>query len=72
MERLLRFSLEREHPIRLMWQEEDGTLCQSNAQVTELTENMVTFIRQRPRRTVVLPMERLLSADFKKGDDGML
>ncbi|MGN1020685.1 MAG: hypothetical protein ACI4O7_09955 [Aristaeellaceae bacterium] len=70
MERFLRYSLERGRPIRLMVQEEDGRLRQLTAQVTALTAQEVTIAVLRPRRTVTLPLEHLLSADYRKGDEG--
>lgn len=70
MERLLIYSLERARPIRLMWQEADGTLRQANAQVTAWDGAQVTFTTLRPRRTVCLPAAQLLSADYRKGDEG--
>ena len=53
-----------------MVQEEDGKLRQVTAQVTALTEGEVTFTTLRPRRTVTLPLTHLLSADYRKGDEG--
>ena len=70
MERLLRYSLERGRPIRLMVQQEDGKLRQVTAQVTALQGQEVTFTTLRPRRTVTLPLTHLLSADYRKGDEG--
>lgn len=70
MERMLRFSLEHLRLIRLIWQEEDGTLRGGNVQVLSLSPDRVTFQIMRPRATLTLPRERILSADFKKGDDG--
>ena len=70
MERMLRFSLEHLRLIRLIWQQEDGTLAAGNVQVTALTPGSVTFQLMRPRRTLTLPLTCILSADFRKGDDG--
>ena len=70
MQRFLRYSLERQRPIRLMMQEDDGRLRQVTAQVTALTDTQVTFIILRPARTVTLPLHQLLSADYRKGDEG--
>ena len=70
MERLFRYSLERERAIRLLWQEEDGALRQGNAMILSFNESSVTFRLLRPKQIITLPLERLLAADFKKGDDG--
>lgn len=70
MERLLLYSLERERPIRILWQEEDGSFRQANALVTAWDGRQATFTTTRPKRTITLPKERILSADFRKGDEG--
>lgn len=70
MERLLIYSLERQRPIQLMWQEADGALRQASAQVTAWDGRRVTFVTLRPKRTCCLPVEQLLSADYRKGDEG--
>lgn len=70
MERFLRYSLERGRVIRLIYQEEDGRMRQVNAQVVALSGDAVTFTAQRPRRQVTLPLTHVLSADYRKGDEG--
>lgn len=70
MERFLRYSLERGRAIRLIYQEEDGRMRQVNAQVTTIQNGEVSLITLRPRREIILPMERLLSTDYRKGDEG--
>jgi hypothetical protein len=70
MERFLRYSLERGRAIRLIYQEEDGRMRQVSAQVTELAEDRVSFTTLRPKKDVTLPVDRLLSADYRKGDEG--
>ena len=69
MERMLLYSMERQRPIRLIWQE-DGRLIQRRATVTALTENTVTVRSLRPKTEVTLQRESILSADFVKGDEG--
>lgn len=70
MERFLRYSLERGRAIRLIYQEEDGRMRQVSAQVTGMTEDSVSFTTLRPRREMTLPVTHLLSADYRKGDEG--
>lgn len=70
MERLLVYSLEHERPIRILWQEEDGSFRQANARVTAWDGQRATIVTARPKRTMNLPAERILSADFRKGDEG--
>jgi hypothetical protein len=71
MERLLRFSLEHDRIIRLMYMVEEH-LVQVNARVIAYDEKEVSFITTRSPRTVVIPRECLLSADFRRGDDGQV
>lgn len=70
MERFLRYSLERQRLIRLMFYDDDGNLRQSNAQVLFITPETVTFTTTRPKAQWTLPPNRILSADYKKGDEG--
>ena len=70
MERLLVYSLEHLRLIRLLWQEEDGSLRQGNVQVTALSQDSVTFQVMRPRETRTLRKSAILAADFRKGDEG--
>lgn len=70
MERFLRYSLEKQRPIRLIFYDESGTLRQSNAQVQAIEADTVSFTTLRPKTQWMLPPESILSADYKKGDEG--
>ena len=70
MERLLRFSFEHARVIRLMYTLPDGKLRQVNATVIAYDDEHIDFVTTRSPRTVSIPMAALLSADFKRGDDG--
>ncbi len=70
MERFLRYSLEKQRPIRLMFYDEGGILRQANAQVQAMDTESVTFTTTRPRAQWRLPPDSILSADYKKGDEG--
>lgn len=70
MERFLQYSLERGRAIRLIYQEENGRMRQVSAQVTALQGDSVSFVTLRPRREITLPVSHLLSADYRKGDEG--
>ena len=70
MQRMLLYSLEHLRLIRIIWMDEGGTLRQGNIQVTALSEESVTFQLMRPRRTLTIPTAAILSADFRKGDEG--
>ena len=72
MERLLRYSLEHTRQIRMMWQDADDAMRQSNVQVLRYDEVTVTCLVTRPKHEETIPLERVLAVDFRKGDDGML
>lgn len=72
MERLLQFSFEHARVIRLMYAQPDGSLRQVNATVIAYDDEHVDFVTTRSPRTVSISMDALLSADFKRGDDGMV
>lgn len=72
MERLLRYSLEHTRQIRMMWQDADGAMRQSNVQVLRYDQTSVTCLVTRPKHEETIPLERVLAVDFRKGDDGML
>ena len=70
MERFLRYSLERGRAIRLIYQEEDGSMRQVNAQVKAMDSECIALAVLRPKKEITLPLTRLLSADYRKGDEG--
>lgn len=70
MERFLRYSLEKQRPIRLIFFADDGSMKQVNAQVTAIGPQSVSFTCLRPKGSYEIPLERLLSADYKRGDEG--
>lgn len=70
MERMLRFSFEHARVIRLMYALPDGRLRQVNATVVAYDENHVDFVTTRSPRVYSIAMADLLSADFRRGDDG--
>lgn len=70
MERFYVYSMERQRAIRLLWQEEDGSLRQANAQVTAWNGAQLTITTLRPKKTLTLRAEQILSADYRKGDEG--
>lgn len=70
MERFFVYSMEHDRVIRLIWQDGDGKLCQANGKVLAWDDRQVTVLTQRPKRTITLSAEQILSADFRKGDEG--
>ena len=70
MERFFVYSMEHDRLIRLIWQDASGEMCQSNVKVLAWDGKQVTIQAQRPKRTLALPIEQILSADFRKGDEG--
>lgn len=69
MERMLRFSLERDRVIRMMLLV-DGTFSQVNARVIRYDDRTVDFITTRSPKPQTVRREDILSADFRRGDDG--
>ena len=70
MERFLRYSLEKGQRIRLIYQTEEGGMKMVNAQVTALEKGMVRVVTMRPKQEMELPLEKILSADYRRGDEG--
>lgn len=71
MERMLRYSLEHDRVIRLMLLRE-GKLSQVNARILAYDERQARFVTSRSPREQVVAREEILSADFRKEDDGQL
>lgn len=69
MERLLRFAVEHDRVIRLMFMR-DGRLFQVNAHIVSYDDKQVSFVTTRSLRTQVISREELLAVDFRRGDDG--
>ena len=70
MERLLRYSVEHSRQIRLIWQDEAGSMYQSNVQVLRYDAQSLTCLVMRPKHEETIPLAMVLAADFRKGDDG--
>lgn len=70
MDRLLLYSMERDRAIRLIYMEEDGSLKQITCVVRTFDDKQVTVYVLRPPRDLVLPRQSILSADYRKGDEG--
>ncbi len=69
MERILRYSLERGRPIRLIFQRE-GRLEQRNVQVLALDAERVRLRSRRPREEWEMALTDVLGADYARGDEG--
>ncbi len=72
MERLLRFSYEHDRVIRLMLMNDEGLFTQVNARVVRYDADTVDYVTTRSPRTVTVNRRDILSADFRKGDDGQV
>lgn len=70
MERFLQYSLERNRAIRLIYMDEEGKLKQVTAVVTARTPDTVSLYVLRPPRNLTVRMADILSADYRKGDEG--
>lgn len=69
MDRMLRYSLERGKAIRVMWMDESG-MRQALCTVVAIGDDTVTVESRRPRGTIQIRKADLLSADYRKGDEG--
>lgn len=70
MERFLRYSLEHQRAIRLIFLAEDGTMKQATAVVEAMDDGCVTIATQRPKARHTLSLGDILSADYRRGDEG--
>ena len=66
MERLLRFAVEHDRVIRLMFMR-DGRLFQVNAHIVSYDDKQVSFVTTRSPRTQVISREELLAVDSAAG-----
>lgn len=69
MERLLRFAVENDRVIRLMYMREDK-IYQVNAHVVRYDDKELEFVTTRSPRKQLVTREELLAVDFRRGDDG--
>ena len=70
MIRMLRYSLEKDRPIRLIFLTQEGGMRQVTAVVERLDETSAQLYVLRPPQRLTLPLTDILSADFTKEDDG--
>lgn len=69
MERFFRYSLEKQRVIRLIYLTDEGVMKQVNAQVLAMDGGQVRFSCLRPRGEWTVDRERILSADYRRGDE---
>ena len=70
MERMLLYSLERRRAIRLMYLDGGGALRQVTAVVTAMEDGRVKLYVLRPPQDLEIDISDILSADYRKGDEG--
>ncbi len=70
MLRFLRYSLERQKPIRLMLLTPEGAIRQVKAEVERYTEQEAQLYIIRPPQRLTVKLSAILSADYIPGDDG--
>ena len=70
MERFLRYSLERDKPIRVIFIDPEGKLCQGQAVVEKLEEDRVSLYVLRPPRRLTIPAGDVLGAAYTAKDEG--
>lgn len=71
MERLLRFAVEHDRVIRLMFMRMGGCF-KSMRTIVSYDDKQVSFVTTRSPRTQVISREELLAVDFRRGDDGQV
>jgi len=69
MERLLRFAVEHDRVIRLMFMR-DGRLFQVNAHIVSYDDKQVSFVTTRSPRTQAISRAELLAVAFRRGVAG--
>ncbi len=69
MERFLRYSLERDKPIRVIYLDADGRLRQRQAVVEKLEGDTVSLYILRPPARVTLPVRDILGASYTAKDE---
>ena len=70
MERFLRYSLERNKAIRVIYLDADGRMRQTNAVVEAMENGLVTLYIMRPPSRVTLPASDILGASYTAKDEG--
>ena len=70
MERFLRYSLEHDRAIRVIFLEADGRMRQVNAVVEAMADGQVSLYIIRPPRRLTLPLADILGASYTADDEG--
>ncbi len=70
MERFLRYSLEHDRAIRVIFLEPEGRLRQANAVVEALDDKQVSLYVIRPPRRLTVPLTDVLGASYTADDEG--
>ena len=70
MERFLRYSLEHDRAIRVIFLDADGRMRQASAVVEAMDEGHVTLYIIRPPRRVTLAKADILGASYTSDDEG--
>ena len=70
IERFLRYSLERNRPIRLIFLTEEKALRQVTAVAEALEGGRVSLYILRPPQRLTIPVADILSADYTPKDEG--
>ena len=70
MERFLRYSLERDKAIRVIYLDAEGRMRQANAVVEAMENNSVTLYILRPPARITIPLADILGASYTAKDEG--
>ena len=70
MERFLRYSLAHDTPIRVIFIDPEGKLCQGQAVVERMENGRVALYVMRPPRRLEIPAADVLGASYTAKDEG--
>ena len=70
MERFLRYSLERDKAIRVIYLDAEGRMRQANAVVEAMENGSVTLYILRPPARITSPAADILGASYTAKDEG--
>ena len=70
MERFLRYSLERDRAIRVIFMDPEGRMRQASAVVEAMDDRTVRLYVIRPPRRLTVPLTDILGASYTADDEG--
>lgn len=70
MERFLRYSLEHDRTIRVIFVDPEGRMRQGSAVVEAMNDGQVTLYVIRPPKRLTIPLTDILGASYTADDEG--